>query len=322
MCRRPKESSTSPDTPPSCASPPPTPPGSPAISGSEIMTPPIDRIFPCSAHDPSTRPRPPSARGRVRRGRVRRGGSEPFLRIVRRCWSPPRVDRTFRSSSCSVSRCSARRSSTPRRWTNPTTRPSGNLLFSGHEQGRIEIYRTRLHPQARSQVGSHGADSVEYVLVMSGRVTLVVNDVPHLLEAGDTARFSGLSSHYYTTEDSPAVTHTIVGYPRDCPRPGSGPESGRHRFRLNYRWICVDRSPLHRRLWQSGDDRPTGLPRTGGAVLLPGPSDLRTNTTADHGDCRPLLRCDLINFPLFRMGTSRRGRRMYLMAYDQGSVTR
>ncbi|MER5846530.1 hypothetical protein ABT126_05545 [Streptomyces sp. NPDC002012] len=31
----------------------------------------------------------------------------------------------------------------------------------------------------------------------------------------DTARFSGLSSHYYTTEDSPAVTHTIVGYPRD-----------------------------------------------------------------------------------------------------------
>ncbi|WP_371665093.1 cupin domain-containing protein [Streptomyces sp. NBC_01241] len=187
------------------------------------MTPPIDRIFPCSAHDPSTRPRPPSARGRVRRGRVRRGGSEPFLRIVRRCWSPPRVDRTFRSSSCSVSRCSARRSSTPRRWTNPTTRPSGNLLFSGHEQGRIEIYRTRLHPQARSQVGSHGADSVEYVLVMSGRVTLVVNDVPHLLEAGDTARFSGLSSHYYTTEDSPAVTHTIVGYPRDCPVRAAAP---------------------------------------------------------------------------------------------------
>lgn len=97
----------------------------------------------------------------------------------------------------------------------PEGETSVNLLFSGHEQGRIEIYRTRLHPHARSQVSSHGADSVEYVLVMSGRVTLVVNDVPHLLEAGDTARFSGLSSHYYTTEDSPAVTHTIVGYPRD-----------------------------------------------------------------------------------------------------------
>ncbi|MFF2324533.1 MULTISPECIES: helix-turn-helix domain-containing protein [unclassified Streptomyces] len=97
----------------------------------------------------------------------------------------------------------------------PADETSVNLLYSGHEPGRIEIYRTRLHPHAQSQVSSHGVDSVEYVLVMSGQVTLVVNDVPHLLGTGDTARFSGLSSHYYTTEDSPAVTHTIVGYPRD-----------------------------------------------------------------------------------------------------------
>ncbi|WP_327365686.1 helix-turn-helix domain-containing protein [Streptomyces sp. NBC_01217] len=97
----------------------------------------------------------------------------------------------------------------------PEDETSVNLLYSGHEHGRIEIYRTRLHPHAQSQVSSHGADSVEYVLVMSGQVTLVVNDVPHLLGTGDTARFSGLSSHYYTTEDSPAITHTIVGYPRD-----------------------------------------------------------------------------------------------------------
>ncbi|MET7860645.1 hypothetical protein ABZS81_26215 [Streptomyces sp. NPDC005318] len=48
---------------------------------------------------------------------------------------------------------------------------------------------------------------------MSGQVTLVVDDVPHVLETGDTARFSGPSSHYCTTEESPAVTHTIVGYP-------------------------------------------------------------------------------------------------------------
>ncbi|MFD7427164.1 helix-turn-helix domain-containing protein [Streptomyces sp. NPDC059818] len=97
----------------------------------------------------------------------------------------------------------------------PEDETSVTLLYSGHEQGRMEIYRTRLHPHAQSQVSSHGADSVEYVLVLSGQVTLVVNDVPHLLDAGDTARFSGLSSHYYTTEESPAVTHTIVGYPRD-----------------------------------------------------------------------------------------------------------
>ncbi|MFE7393035.1 helix-turn-helix domain-containing protein [Streptomyces sp. NPDC057582] len=97
----------------------------------------------------------------------------------------------------------------------PDDETSVNLLFAGHELGRIEIYRTRLHPHAQSQISSHGADSVEYVLVMSGQVTLVVDDVPHLLETGDTARFSGLSSHYYTTQDSPAITHTVVGYPRD-----------------------------------------------------------------------------------------------------------
>lgn len=49
------------------------------------------------------------------------------------------------------------------------------------------------------------------------------NDVPHLLEGGETAQFSGLSSHYYTTEDSPAVTHTIVGHPRDCPVRAASP---------------------------------------------------------------------------------------------------
>ncbi|MEU1087646.1 hypothetical protein ACFYPN_15475 [Streptomyces sp. NPDC005576] len=51
--------------------------------------------------------------------------------------------------------------------------------------------------------------------VLSGSVTLVVDDVPHLLGTGDTARFSGLSSHYYSTHDYPALTQTIVSYPGD-----------------------------------------------------------------------------------------------------------
>lgn len=76
-------------------------------------------------------------------------------------------------------------------------------------------------------------------------------------------------------------------------RPRVGPPSASTQLPLDIRRL----TPLRRRLWQSGDDRPTGLPRTGGAVPLPGPSDLRTNTTADHGASRPILRCDLINFP-------------------------
>lgn len=44
---------------------------------------------------------------------------------------------------------------------------------------------------------------------------LVVDDVPHQLETGETARFSGLSAHHCTTQDSPAVARTIVSHPGD-----------------------------------------------------------------------------------------------------------
>lgn len=97
----------------------------------------------------------------------------------------------------------------------PEHETSVSLLFSGRAEGRIEIYRSRLHPHDQSQVSSHGVDSVEYVTVLAGSVTLVVDDEPHLLGTGDTARFSGLSSHYYTTQNSPALTQTLVSYPGD-----------------------------------------------------------------------------------------------------------
>ncbi|MEV0490051.1 XRE family transcriptional regulator [Streptomyces atratus] len=96
----------------------------------------------------------------------------------------------------------------------PDEETSVNRLFADHELGRIEICRTRPHLHAQSRISSHGADSVEYVLVTSDQGTLVVDDVPYLPETGDAAHFSGLSSHYCTTRDSPAVTHTVVGYPR------------------------------------------------------------------------------------------------------------
>ncbi|MFJ4623912.1 helix-turn-helix domain-containing protein [Streptomyces sp. NPDC088812] len=88
-----------------------------------------------------------------------------------------------------------------------------NLLFEGHGHSRFEVYRSRLHPHAQSQVSSHGTGSVEHVMVVAGRVTLVVDEVPYDLRAGDSARFDGRASHYYTTDDSAATTHSIVGYP-------------------------------------------------------------------------------------------------------------
>ncbi|MEU6158980.1 XRE family transcriptional regulator [Streptomyces sp. NPDC047130] len=96
----------------------------------------------------------------------------------------------------------------------PPDETSVHQLFAGHEPGRIELYRTRLHPHAQSQLSSHGAGSVEYVVVLAGEVTLTVDDRPYHLGTGDSARFSGLSSHFYTTDAAPAVTLTMVGHPR------------------------------------------------------------------------------------------------------------
>jgi XRE family transcriptional regulator, regulator of sulfur utilization len=90
-----------------------------------------------------------------------------------------------------------------------------HLLFTGYDLGRFEVYRSRLFPHAKSQVSTHGPGSMEYVIVVQGRVTLVSDDVHHVLERGDAARFSGQSAHYYLTEADPAVTNSIVAYPRD-----------------------------------------------------------------------------------------------------------
>ncbi|TWV43427.1 helix-turn-helix transcriptional regulator [Streptomyces misionensis] len=94
----------------------------------------------------------------------------------------------------------------------PPDETSVNLLFADPEPRRTEMYRTRLHPHAQSQLSSHGAGSVEYVVVLSGAVALVVEGEEHHLATGDGARFSGMSSHYYATYDAPAVTLTTVGY--------------------------------------------------------------------------------------------------------------
>lgn len=93
------------------------------------------------------------------------------------------------------------------------TETTVDLLFTGGAAGRSEFYSSRLHPHGQSQVSTHGVDSVEYVLVVSGTVVLVVDGVEHELGAGDAARFSGLAPHYYLTRESPATTHSVVMYP-------------------------------------------------------------------------------------------------------------
>ncbi|MDT0421816.1 cupin domain-containing protein [Streptomyces evansiae] len=91
---------------------------------------------------------------------------------------------------------------------------SVHLLFSGHEHGRTGLYRTVLPPRGRSRAGAHGAGSVEYVMVVSGHLTLVADETPYPLGPGGAARFSGAVERSFTTGTEGAVTHSVLGYPR------------------------------------------------------------------------------------------------------------
>ncbi|MFF8690646.1 helix-turn-helix domain-containing protein [Streptomyces sp. NPDC015144] len=140
---------------------------------------------------------------------IERGEANPTLDVV------TRIAAVLRTDPADLLRGSLREPEILRAGEidEPDGESAVNLLFAAHGHSRFEVYRSRLHPHAQSQISSHGTGSVEYVMVVSGRVTLVVDEVPYDLHAGDSARFDGRVSHYYTTEDSPAATHSIVGYP-------------------------------------------------------------------------------------------------------------
>ncbi|MFJ8860142.1 helix-turn-helix domain-containing protein [Streptomyces sp. NPDC102451] len=140
---------------------------------------------------------------------IERGEANPTLDVV------TRISTVLRTDPVDLLRTSLREPEILRagELDEPEGESAVNLLFAAHGHSRFEVYRSRLHPHAQSQLSSHGTGSVEYVMVVAGQVTLVVDEVPHDLHAGDSARFDGRASHYYTTEDSPATTHSIVGYP-------------------------------------------------------------------------------------------------------------
>ncbi|MFD7131654.1 helix-turn-helix domain-containing protein [Streptomyces sp. NPDC059894] len=140
---------------------------------------------------------------------IERGEANPTLDVV------TRIAGVLETDPAELLRRSLRRPEILRaaELAEPEGESAVNLLFAAYGHGRFEVYRSRLHPHAHSQLSSHGAGSVEYVMVVSGRVTLIVDDLPYHLHAGDSARFDGRASHYYTTEESPATTHSIVAYP-------------------------------------------------------------------------------------------------------------
>lgn len=127
-------------------------------------------------------------------------------------------------------------------------------------------------------------------------------------------RAPGKCRRYSTRTRRPELPPSATAFPvpdgTRTPRPGA--RVGKRRNRLIRRPIRVGTVPTASRLWHSGGDRPTGLPRTGGAVLCaPGRASallgararlpahalrvmvFQGRTPPVFGPLKP---CDLINF--------------------------
>jgi XRE family transcriptional regulator, regulator of sulfur utilization len=85
-------------------------------------------------------------------------------------------------------------------------------LFVSHELGRFEMTEGRLPPRTQSARSSHGAGSMEYAVVLEGRVAVSSNGWDVDLESGDAIRFSAEFEHSYVTSDVAARVLTIVSF--------------------------------------------------------------------------------------------------------------
>jgi hypothetical protein len=88
----------------------------------------------------------------------------------------------------------------------------GRMLFSMMERRRFDLSEGVLAPGQAGPFSDHGRGSIEYGYVVSGSVTLTIDEVQYALEAGDTVRFSSALPHSYQAGDATARLLTVVAY--------------------------------------------------------------------------------------------------------------
>lgn len=71
------------------------------------------------------------------------------------------------------------------------------LMLTTSGPAPVEVWRWRLEPDEEYPSHPHQAGVVETVSVTAGRMTLVVDGIEHVVEAGQTATFDGDTSHTY-----------------------------------------------------------------------------------------------------------------------------
>ncbi|WP_328884974.1 helix-turn-helix domain-containing protein [Streptomyces sp. NBC_00316] len=71
------------------------------------------------------------------------------------------------------------------------------LMLTTSGPAPVEVWRWKLEPGEEYPSHPHQAGVVETVSVTAGRMTLIIDEVEHLVEAGQTAAFDGDVPHTY-----------------------------------------------------------------------------------------------------------------------------
>ncbi|MFV0528317.1 MAG: helix-turn-helix domain-containing protein [Lachnospiraceae bacterium] len=79
----------------------------------------------------------------------------------------------------------------------------------------FEVYQIQVLPQKAYETASHGENTVEYVMVNEGTLTLILPDKTHVLEAGDAIRFNTDRPHTYKNEDSEQSLMLTIVFTRE-----------------------------------------------------------------------------------------------------------
>lgn len=94
---------------------------------------------------------------------------------------------------------------------------SSNDVFAAeplfHSQGSLELYRGYLQPKGEYFSESHQVGVVEFVTVMSGKLTMDIDGTTYNLNEHDSIRFKGDCPHKYINPSSSlAVLHFTISY--------------------------------------------------------------------------------------------------------------
>lgn len=79
-------------------------------------------------------------------------------------------------------------------------------------EGTMRWYRVRFLPNETRRV--HHTDTIDCHTIVAGRIELLLDDGPHLLEQGDSAMVTGVDHGWRTGPEGCVVSMIILGTPK------------------------------------------------------------------------------------------------------------